>query len=242
MDIIISHDWNVSLTTAKGIQKELFKKVEFSKIDVTKVKKVLAVDISYHRKSKLGFAVMGVFNVSYDMDRRIFNINQYSIHKNIANVSFPYIPGFLSFREIPLLIPLLNNFKDKPDLVLVDGAGIAHPRKMGLASHIGVIYDIPTIGCAKSRLIGDYDEPGTRKGSFSYLYYKGEVVGAVLRTRDYTRPLFISPGNKTDIESSVSLVLSFCTNYRIPEPIRIIDSKTKKFRKEYERGKNAEVI
>ncbi len=145
-------------------------------------------------------------------------------------LSFPYVPGFLSFREGPAIIAALNKLSRRPGLILVDGQGIAHPRGFGIASYIGVLTGIPTIGCAKSRLIGEYEEPLTKKGSWSALRSEGNVIGAVLRTRDDTRPLFVSPGHRTDLNSSIRLTLSCTRNYRIPEPIRCADMLSKKIK------------
>jgi len=147
-------------------------------------------------------------------------------------LSFPYVPGYLSYREGPAILAALNKLSQKPDLILVDGQGIAHPREFGIASFIGVSLDIPTIGCAKSRLLGEYGEPGSRKGSWSPLRFKMRVVGAVLRTRDCTRPLFISPGHKTDLDSAIHFTLNCTGKYRIPEPIRCADMLSKKIKRE----------
>lgn len=142
----------------------------------------------------------------------------------VKRVSFPYIPGYLSFREGPVIVELIEKLEIKPDVIIFDGQGIAHPKGLGIASHIGVLLDLPTIGCAKSRLIGDYMEPGSRKGSWSLLYFNGTTVGAVLRTRDNVRPLFVSPGHRIDLQASIEIVLNCCVKYRIPEPIRRADS------------------
>jgi deoxyribonuclease V len=150
----------------------------------------------------------------------------------VTDIPFPYVPGFLSFREGPAVIKAIDILKIKPDLVLVDGQGIAHPKAMGIASHIGVILDIPTIGCAKSRLVGEYKEPGSKKGDWAPLNFHSRIVGAVLRTRDNVRPIFISPGNKIDLRGSIEVVKRCVGKYRIPEPLRRADSLSKKLRKE----------
>lgn len=137
--------------------------------------------------------------------------------------SFPYVPGFLGFREGPAILRAFDRLKNKPDLILFDGQGIAHPRGIGIASHIGVLLNIPTIGCAKSRLVGEYDEPGSKKGNWTYLYHDGKGIGAALRTRDNVRPLFVSPGHMIDIKSSVEIVMHCISRYRIPEPLRRAD-------------------
>jgi deoxyribonuclease V len=150
---------------------------------------------------------------------------------DIQELRFPYVPGYLAFREGPAIIASIKKLTRKPDTILADGQGIAHPRGFGIACHIGVLLDIPTIGCAKTRLVGDYREPGIRKGSWSHLTYEGAVVGAVLRTRHGVRPLFISPGHRIDAEGAVSFVLSCVGKYRIPEPLRCADAASRNARK-----------
>ena len=134
--------------------------------------------------------------------------------------SFPYIPGFLSFREIPVLLETLKQLKTRPDVILCDGQGTAHPRRMGLASHLGVLLDWPTIGCAKSRLIGEFSEVAHGKGSFSLLRHQEQVIGAAARTRSGVKPVFVSPGHRINLENSLEIVFRCSPTYRIPEPIR----------------------
>jgi deoxyribonuclease V len=141
----------------------------------------------------------------------------------VEKIVFPYVPGYLAFREGPAILRALRNLKTRPDLVLVDGQGIAHPRRFGIASHLGVLLDLPTIGCAKSRLVGEYAEPCRKKGSWSSLLYEGKIVGAVLRTRDSVRPLFVSAGHGIDLEDSIEFVLSCLGGFRHPEPLRRAD-------------------
>lgn len=144
--------------------------------------------------------------------------------------SFPYVPGFLGFKEGPAILEAFERLRDKPDLILFDGHGIAHPRGIGIASHLGIILNTPTIGCAKSRLIGEYKEPGSKKGDWTYLYHDGKRIGAVLRTRDGVRPLFISPGHMIDIESSVEIVMNCISIFKIPEPLRRADHLTRVYK------------
>jgi deoxyribonuclease V len=145
-------------------------------------------------------------------------------------VSFPYVPGFLSFREIPALLAALAKLTRVPDLLMVDGQGIAHPRRMGIAAHLGVLIDMPTIGVAKSCLAGRFEMPGLSRGSSSPLILGKERIGTVLRSRDNVKPLFISPGHRVDVETSVALTMQCLTRYRLPEPTRLADkfSKIKK--------------
>jgi len=140
--------------------------------------------------------------------------------KATAPNSMPYVPGFLSYREIPVLIKCFKKIRNKPDLMLVDGQGIAHPRALGLASHLGVLLNTPTIGCAKSHLYGEFVDPNNPRGSCELLRVGDKTIGLVLRTRDKTKPLFISPGHLVDFEDCRTYVLSSVSRYRIPEPIR----------------------
>jgi deoxyribonuclease V len=149
----------------------------------------------------------------------------------VRKLAFPYVPGFLSFREGPAIIAAVRKLTTKPDVLLVDGQGIAHPRGIGIASHLGVLFGIPTIGCAKTRLVGEFKEPGNRKGSWSELTYEGRTVGAVLRTKDRVRPLFVSPGHKIDLDGSIRITLACIGRYRIPEPLRCADMLSKKMRR-----------
>jgi len=137
-----------------------------------------------------------------------------------TRVTMPYVPGFLSYRELPVLVKAFKNVGTKPDLILVDGQGIAHPRRMGIASHLGVILNVPTIGCAKSHLFGEYGMPGPERGQFTVMSHKGQRLGIVLRTRMNVKPLFISPGYLVDIRNCLDIVLEVTTRYRLPEPIR----------------------
>lgn len=146
---------------------------------------------------------------------------------------FPYIPTFLSFRELPALIQAYRNLKYEPDLILIDGQGIAHPRGLGIASHFGVIVRKPTIGVAKSRLFGTYrNEPSGQRGSFVYLNGEdGKIIGAVVRTRDRVKPVFVSPGNLITVLDSIEWVLKFSAGFRLPEPTRIADKISKSLMK-----------
>jgi deoxyribonuclease V len=148
----------------------------------------------------------------------------------VQDLLFPYVPGLLSFREGPSVIEAVSRLKQRPDVILVDGQGIAHPRGIGLASHIGVLLDIPTIGCAKQRLVGDFREPGSGKGDWEPLRYREALVGAVLRTRDNVKPLFVSPGHRVDVNTAIGIVLSCLGRYRIPEPVRCADMLSKKLK------------
>lgn len=138
-------------------------------------------------------------------------------------LAFPYVPGLLSFREAPAILDALHRLSGRPDLLLVDGQGLAHPRRFGLACHLGVLADVPTIGVAKSRLVGTHQEPGIARGAWSPLIDRGETIGAVLRTRRAVKPVFVSVGHRISLETAIDLVLRCTSRFRLPEPIREAD-------------------
>jgi deoxyribonuclease V len=138
-----------------------------------------------------------------------------------GSLDFPYVPGLLTFREAPLILAACEKLIVTPDLIIVDGQGIAHPRRIGLASHLGLCLDVPTIGCAKSRLLGGYDEPDEAAGSFTDLLDNGEIIGAALRTRSGVKPVFVSIGHRINLSSAIDWVLACCRGYRVPEPTRL---------------------
>jgi deoxyribonuclease V len=140
-----------------------------------------------------------------------------------APARFPYVPGYLSFREVPAVLRALSLLEAPPDLLMVDGQGIAHPRRLGIAAHLGVITDLPTIGVAKSRLFGRFEPPATARGSWSPLTARGETIGAVVRSRDGVQPLFVSVGHRIGLEPAIELTLRTVTRYRLPEPTRLAD-------------------
>ncbi len=144
---------------------------------------------------------------------------------------FPYVPGYLSFREGPLLLRAFARLRRRPDLCLFDAHGVAHPRGFGLASHMGVLLDLPSVGCAKSRLVGEHSEPGMRRGDWTPLELDGRVVGAVLRTRDATRPMYISQGHRIGLPQAIRSVLR-TTRLRVPEPIRLAEQVVNRLKRE----------
>jgi deoxyribonuclease V len=146
--------------------------------------------------------------------------------------SFPYVPGLLTFREGPILLRAFARLTTRPDLIIFDGHGFAHPRRFGLASHLGYLLDIPSIGCAKSVLIGEYREPDWRAGSFAWLIHQGERIGAAVRTRDGRRPVYVSVGHRMGLANALRIVLSVVTKFRIPEPTRIADIMVERLKRE----------
>jgi len=146
-------------------------------------------------------------------------------------VTFPYIPGLLSFREVPVISKAFRRLSVRPDVLFCDGQGIAHPRGIGFACHVGIVLDVATIGCAKSRLVGEAEDPAPERGSSTPLTYKGQLVGRLVRTRDRVKPLYISPGHRMDIPTAVDMVLAACRSYRLPEPTRQADILVAKAKK-----------
>lgn len=210
MDLSLTN-WNISPKEAIVLQQHLKDKVRL--VPLTKpISLIGGADVSMSLFAKDGFA--GFVTLAYPE----LQIIDHSVVKDAIN--FPYIPGLLSFREIPMLLKAWKALKTKPDVMVVDGVGIAHPRRLGIASHLGIILNIPTIGCAKSLLVGTYAEPAHEPGSFSYIYDKSEIIGAALRTKRGVKPVFISPGHLITLEESVNILRQCVLRYRLPEPTR----------------------
>ncbi|MGD2269668.1 MAG: deoxyribonuclease V [Desulfobacterales bacterium] len=203
---------------------------ESSPSDAIALQKRLAAKVIRKSTLKLPATVAGVdTGYSNGMARAaVVNLKYPSLEPaghavSSGRVDFPYIPGLLSLREGPVILEALAKLTPAPDLLIVDGHGIAHPRRFGLACHIGLLADIPSIGCAKTKLLGAYDELGPERGSFSYLIDQGEIIGAVLRTRSNVKPVFVSIGHKVNLKECIEFVLNCCRGYRLPETTRRAD-------------------
>lgn len=207
------HPWNLAPRDAIALQKELASEIRLIPL-TDEPKRIGGCDVSMNRFAKEGFA--GFVTLSFP------NLETLATSAVKASIPFPYIPGLLSFREIPMLLTAWETLPEKPEVLLVDGIGIAHPRRLGIASHLGLILDLPTIGCAKSVLTGTYEEPGTEPGSWTPLIDQktGETIGAALRTKRNVTPLFISPGHRITLEDSRALVMGAVRKHRLPEPTR----------------------
>ena len=205
------HSWDLSASAAVALQRELAARID-TQTPLKKCDLVAGADVSYGQHSDIFFAGVIVLRMS---DLTIVE-KQGAVKKS----PFPYIPGLLSFREAPALLEAFAKVKSEPDAILVDGAGIAHPRRIGIASHLGLWLQRPCVGCAKSRLCGTFEEPAREAGSESPLLHRGERIGSVLRTKTGIKPLFISAGHQIDLASAVRLVLQTCKGYRLPEPTR----------------------
>ncbi|MCK4548180.1 MAG: deoxyribonuclease V [Candidatus Eisenbacteria sp.] len=215
------HPWTVDIQTARRIQERLRTRVSFV-WKARPVRLVAAADVSFPEKHE---ALAVVVVLTYP------DLAPVETVVRRGRCRMPYIPGFLSFREIPTLLKAFRSVKSEPDLILFDGQGVAHPRRMGLAAHAGLILDKPSIGCAKSRLFGEYREPGTSRGEYQYLVTReGDVIGAALRTRTGVRPVYVSVGHRIDLETAMRFVLAAAPRYRIPEPLRLADLVSKEER------------
>ncbi len=216
------HDWDVGYQEARSIQWELAKKLSFE-FPGLEVKTIAGADISYCKDEPRVYAAVVLLKIpEFEVTERV---------SFCSDVTVPYIPGLLSFREAPHLAEAFRKLSQKPDVAMFDGHGRAHPRGLGLASHMGLILDIPTIGCAKKILVGTFDPVGEEKGSVSFIEFSGQRVGAVLRSRKKVKPIFVSPGHKISLEKSIEIVLKSLRGYRIPEPIRFAHIFVNRMRK-----------
>lgn len=223
MKIIHRHDWDLSPAEARALQPVMAKEIR-TDVPLPPIRTIAATDVSFDRGSDILFAAVVV------VDARTFAVVE--AVGVTARATFPYIPGFLSFREAPALLEAFARVESEPDVVLCDGQGIAHPRRLGIASHLGLWLDCPTVGSAKSKLWGHYDEPGPDRGDTSPLLDRGgEVIGTVLRSRPRSNPLFVSPGNRCDQASALALVLSCLDGRRIPVPIRMVHDEVNRLRR-----------
>jgi deoxyribonuclease V len=206
---VLSHPWDVSPAEAREVQNRLRERVSVRPV-AHQPQVVAGVDVSV----KGGVARAAVVLLSYPG-----LIPSQAVTAEMP-ASFPYVPGLLAFREGPVVLAALARLTDRPDVMIFDAQGLAQPRRMGLATHLGVLLDVPTVGCAKSRLCGKETEPGEEKGSWTPLLDGDEVIGAVVRTRSRVRPVYVSVGHRVDLEAAVALVLRCATRYRLPEPTR----------------------
>ena len=211
MDIHRRHSWNLTPEAAIGLQKQLASEIIADQpLDLAAIDTVAGVDVSV--KNDISQAAVVVLTYP--------GLEVIEMVQAKAQTPFPYIPGLLSFREGPVLEEAFGKLRHLPDVFIFDGMGIMHPRRMGIAAHMGLWLERPTIGCGKNRLVGRYVEPGLEKGSRSPLTHQGETLGIVLRTRTGVKPVFISVGHRADLETAVQLVLNCTLKYRLPEPIR----------------------
>ena len=206
--------WDGDVARARSLQTELASRVRLVD-DHPPLRRIAGVDVGFEEDGAVTRAAAVLLDAA----------SLAPLAQVIARqpTRMPYIPGLLSFRELPALLEALEQLPETPDLVLVDGHGIAHPRGLGIAAHLGAVTDLPTIGVAKSILVGVHEDLGIRRGDRVPLLYKGEVIGCVLRSKDKVRPLIVSPGHRVSMQAAPDLVLACCTTYRLPEPTRLAD-------------------
>jgi deoxyribonuclease V len=214
----LSHSWDLEEHDALLLQRELSQQVTV--VDhFDEIKLVAGVDVAYDDRSNCLFAAAVVLETGN------LDVVETASGQDIA--TFPYIPGLFSFRELPPLIKVLEQLSCTPDLIICDGQGIAHPRRFGLACHLGVLYDIPTIGCSKTRLMGQFNDLGTQRGDSTPLADQGEIIGCVLRTQDNVKPLYVSIGHRVSLETACNWVLRLASQYRLPETTRLADQSVR---------------
>jgi len=206
------HSWQLSPAQALDIQRRLAAQVSRSS-EVTTPHFIAGVDMSAGKAQGMATAAVVVLNYP--------ELKVVETKVAQGKLDFPYIPGLLSFRESPLILVACERLSITPDLILIDGQGIAHPRRMGLASHLGLFLDTPTIGCAKSLLCGTHEVFGEKPGSYAEVIDEGETIGAALRTKLGVKPVYVSIGHKVDLQTAIYWVLECCRGYRLPEPTRL---------------------
>jgi deoxyribonuclease V len=219
--------WNLTPREAMRLQERLRERVGL-KDDFHSIRFVAGADLSFDPETDVAFAGVIVYRFPefQEVERRMAR----------RKLRFPYVPGLLSFRESPVLLAAFARLGTEPDLILIDGHGRAHPRLFGIACHIGVLFDKPTIGCAKSLLVGEHAEPGAHAGSTAPLILGGERVGIVLRTRDRVKPIYVTPGHRVSVDTAVELVKLCVDGFRIPKPTREADHYVRDLRRAYQRG------
>ena len=228
------HPWHVSVTEAQHIQQRLRHHIQVGTY-VRDIHYIAGADIAVAPATSTVYA--GVIVLDYT------TLNVVERKGIVSTTDFPYIPGLLSFREAPALLQVFAQLDITPDVIVFDGQGIAHPRGLGIASHMGLLLDIPAIGCAKSRLTGRYEEPPPTRGAHTPLYGRnGQVLGAVLRTKDRTKPVFVSVGHKIELLQALDILLHCHRGYRIPEPTRLADQYVGIMRRTHAQGGSASTL
>ena len=222
MDEQERNPWPRTFEEARALQESLRKRVRLTKRR-TRLRRVAGCDVSVERRAGRVFAAVVVLAWP--------GLDRLETATAVGEDLFPYVPGFLSFREGPILDRAFGKLQVRPDLVIFDAQGIAHPLRFGLASHLGVLWDVPAVGCAKTRLIGKADPPGCRKGDWTPLMDGEEVVGSVLRTRERVKPVYVSPGHRIDHAGAREVVLQATTRYRLPESTRLAHGEVNTLRK-----------
>lgn len=212
MEIRRIHSWDVTPGEAVKIQHELQKMVLTSD-HLGEVRLIAGADVAYSKERNQVYAAVCLFSLP--------DMTLVEQKNSTLSIGFPYIPGLLTFREGPALLECFGRLENAPDLIIFDGQGICHPRRMGIATHLGILLDTPSIGCAKSHLYGEFNLPAMERGSREFIRdHDGNVIGACLRTREGVRPVYVSTGHKISLETAINFVLRCAPRYRMPEPSR----------------------
>ncbi|CAH8768853.1 deoxyribonuclease V [Paenibacillus dendritiformis] len=214
MEPILKHTWELSEADAIKLQQELSLKV-IKEDHFAEINYVAGVDVAYSKKDDKLIAAIVILNAAS------LNIVESVVVVDTAH--FPYIPGLFSFRELPPILKAFNQLKTPPQLIVCDGQGIAHPRRFGLASHLGVLFDIPTIGCGKTRLVGEFHSLEQNRGAIAPLIDNGDIIGNVLRTQENIKPIFVSIGHRISLATACEWILKLSPKYRLPETTRQAD-------------------
>lgn len=215
---VINHAWNISENEALQLQQELAAKV-MKEDQFDNIQLVAGVDVAYAKESDKLVAAVVILNAD------TLEVVETALAED--SIQFPYIPGLFSFRELPPLIKAFAKLKNTPDLVVCDGQGYAHPRRFGLACHLGVIFDVPTIGCGKTRLLGEYQKPDAERGAVAPLIDSGEAIGKALRTQTGIKPIYVSVGHRCSLDVACEWVLKLSPKFRLPETTRLTDQAVK---------------
>jgi deoxyribonuclease V len=224
MDITELHRWDLDYKEAAALQRELALRLSQRTQSLSSIRTVAGADVSSAKLSSTIHAAVVV------LELESLNVVEQAVSS--IQASFPYIPGLLSFREGPAALAAFGRLRTVPDAVIFDGQGYAHPRRLGLAAHLGLWLGVPTVGCAKTRLIGKHDPPPPKRGDWNRLVDGGETVGAVLTTREGVKPVFVSRGHLCDLDSAIRIVLASCGRYRLPESIRRAHTLCNRIRRE----------
>jgi deoxyribonuclease V len=220
--------WDVTPREAVRLQQTWRERVE-TQDRYGPLRYVAGADLAFDPETNLAFAGVIVY--------RLPSLDEVERRMARRKLRFPYVPGLLSFRESPVLLAAFARLRVSPDVILIDGHGVAHPRRFGIACHLGLLLDRPTIGCAKSILVGEAGEPGAQAGSTAALVDKGEKVGVVLRTRDHVRPIYVTIGHRVSLESAVRIVTQCVDGFRLPKPTREADHWVRDLRRDYQKSK-----
>jgi deoxyribonuclease V len=236
------HPWRVSYAQAVAIQESLHDRLRLTP-PAKPIRLVAGTDVAYSRPTHRMYAAVVVVALP-ESARDVARADLHVVDRAeaVSGAKFPYIPGLFTFREVPPLLEAFARLETVPDVILFDGHGLAHPRRFGLACHAGLLLDTPSVGCAKSRLVGEHETLGRDRGAAVRLLDRGDTIGAVVRTRAGVEPVYVSPGHLMDLDTAVAIVLATSIRYRIPEPIRLAHQATTVMRRSLDREVRGPVV